>query len=300
MRARVGAAVRRVIRASTWPLRFIERPRSPHRDQQVTIFVGADRYDFAPARLGARHGHVHHGHLRPDAADLAARLERLQMSPAPAQALAIISGFEGGFDAVQTYDRGLFSWGFIQFTATGGLPRLLTEIQAHDRALFDECFGEAGIGVEQLRITVRVGTRTYRGPAATRRLHDEPSLWMPFLHASRLSAIKDRQVKSAVDNYYTAPLRWVVPIGTERVALAELFADHAYARAVICDRSINRGLGHTLAVVRRAVARVKPRTTADASQVLDAIVAQEQAYLPRLRSLEQQLRDATTVTAREG
>lgn len=288
-----------------WPERFAAAwpgPRSPHDNKSVAVFAGARRYEFAPAALGRYRGHVYHGVLRPDAADVGARLARMQLPPDAARPLAIVSSFEGGFDAIQTYDRGKFSWGFIQFALTGGLPRLLDDLKRLAPAIFAEHFVAAGLDVGTGGIVVRRNGRTLTGRRAHDRLHDDPSCWLPFIHASRVSQVQDIQVANAYTYYYAHPLETLVTIGSTTITLGALFADSEHGRTAVCDRAVNRGVGHTTVLFRTAVARSRARHAGDAALVLDCVRVLEAADGARLDAIASQFasRDATIDYARGG
>jgi hypothetical protein len=251
----------------------------------VVITVAGRRFVFEPAALGRYRGHMYRGELRPDAAELALRLERLGLPTGAARAMAVVSGLEGGFDAIQTYDRNRFSWGFIQFGAFGGLPGLLQDIKDAERGLFEEVFLAAGIDVSPGRIQVRHRDGLARGPVAANRLHDDPRLWYPFLLAAQHEAIRDRQVKVAHDQYYSrileAPL--ALPFGT--VTLGALFEGDACGRAILFDRAVQRGVGATVTQLRRAARRARPGSPADAPRLLAAALALEPQYRRRWESV---------------
>jgi len=246
-------------------------PRSPHDNKSVVIFAGPARYEFVPAVMGRYTGHVYYGCLRPEAAEVAERMARLGLPSDPAPALAAISAFEGGFDSIQTYDSGKFAWGFIQFTATGGLPRLLHEIKTSTPDLFDQYFRAFGFDIIEGVITLRVDGRQLDGRAVHDRLHDDPALWTPFLRASLLSPVQDAQVKTAYEFYYAHPLTATVTLDQDEVRLGDLFADSAYGRAVVCDRSVNRGVGHTTALFKKAARRSGARVRTDAQAILQCV-----------------------------
>ena len=242
---------------SWWPRRLDGwlGPRSPHENSSVTLFAGSRRYEFQPAVLGEHHGHIYPGELRPDAAELEERLERLGDPTDPARALATISSFEGGFDTLQTFDRGKLSWGFIQFTANGGLPALLAHLKQAEPATFAECFAAAGLDVDSGgRVTLSEGDRLLTGRAASNRLHDEPSLWRCFLLASEHDRVRDAQVHIAYERFYHHPLQALIPLGDGGVQLGELFAEDEYGRGVVCDRSISTGVGRAVALFAEAFA----------------------------------------------
>jgi hypothetical protein len=269
-------------RLGGWP-----GPRHPHDNRSVVIFAGTDRFEFLPAVSDGYRGHAHHGTLRPDVTDVEACLVRLNLPTGAARALAVISSFEGGFDAIQTWDRGKFAWGFIQFTATGGLPRLLHNLKMNAPAVFDECFVSGGIDVDPGGITIRVNGRTLRGRRAHNRLHDDPSLWRMFLLASRLGPVQDMQVRTAYDTYYAHPLEQVVALRDGRLTLGALFAENEYGRAIVCDRAVNRGVRYALEILRTAARQSDARGVRDAPAVLARVRALERRDGWRLDALAQ-------------
>ena len=274
-----------------WPARLggWPGPRSPHDGKSVVIFAAPHRYEFAPAVLGFHRGHVHHGTMRPDAADIATRLTRMALPTGAARALAIISSFEGGFDAIQTYDRAKFSWGFIQFAATGGLPRLLHDLKTQAPDVFAECFGAAGIDSRDGRLTIRQRGRIVSGRRVHDWLHDDPSLWTPFLRASSRSQVQDVQVMNAYQYYYAHPLKAVVSMAGRDVTLAALFADSECARAVVCDRAVNRGVGHATVLFRTAVRRCDARDAGDVATILASVRDMEAQDAARIDALVHQI-----------
>jgi hypothetical protein len=201
----------------------------------------------------------------------------------------VISSFEGGFDAIQTWDRGKFAWGFIQFTATGGLPRLLHNLKASAPAVFAEYFGAGGIDVDSGQMVIRVKGRTLRGRRAHNRLHDDPSLWRRFLVASRLEPVQDTQVRTAYENYYARPLEQLVAVGGRRVPLGELFASNEHARAVLCDRAVNRGAGYALRLFRQAAARAGATGGGDTPAILAEVRTLEKRDGWRLEALSREI-----------
>lgn len=274
-----------------WPDRWSWNigPLGPHDGKSVVIFVGGARYEFVPITWERYRGHMCAGRLRPDPSDLADRLARLNHPTSAARALATISGFEGGFDSIQTYDRAKFSWGFIQFSATGGLPRLLQNVKLRARDVFDTCFASRGLDVDEARLTVRVGGRTLQGRAVHDRLHDDPSLWTGFLQASRLSEVQDLQVDAAYENYYAFPLTQCVPLGQRDVALGTLFATDEFGKALVCDRAVHRGLAHTIGLFRSAAHQAGAREIEDASAILAYVRTLEADDAARIDTLETEM-----------
>ena len=226
--------------------------------------------------------------MRPDAADVAVRLARTGLPADAARSLAIVSAFEGGFDAIQTYDRAKFSWGFIQFAATGGLPRLLQELKSFAPETFAEFFAAGGIDIDDGQMTIRRDGREYRGRRVHDLLHDDPSLWTPFLKASHVSVVQDIQVSNAYRHYYAHPLKAVVRLGGHDITLGTLLAGSELGRTILFDRAVNRGVGHTTVLFRNAILRCAAHTTNDLPAILDRVRIMEAGHVVRLNTIAQQ------------
>jgi hypothetical protein len=244
------------------------------------------RFAFLPAAYGRYRGHVYRGEPAPDAADLVRRLERLDLPTAAARPLAAVSSFEGGFDSIQTCDHARFCWGFIQFAAFGGLPRLLHGIKTVEPALFERYFHAVGLDVDRGWIVIRRGGGTVRGTVAANLLHDEPRLWRAFLLAAQEPAVRDLQVKAAHDHYYAAILAQALALPFGTVVLGELFAGDEYGRAVLLDRAVQRGLGSTLGLLAAAARRAELRATDDPRRLLAAASALEPGNQGRWQGLK--------------
>ena len=243
-----------VLRPRWWPKswRWSLGPNGNYYEKQVTIFAGGERYEFQPAVWGPYRGHVHHGKLRPDSVWISSSLARLGLPVSCAPVLAAVSRMEGGFDAIQTYDRGKFSWGFVQFSATGGLSALLQKIRNCEPVLYERYFAAAGIDIRNGQIVITKKSKVLRGAAVANQLHDDPDLWKCFLMASQERAIQDVQIQSAYENYYLRILAARITCGEREFVLGELFENHEYGRAVLLDRAIHTGVVQASRLFQRA------------------------------------------------
>lgn len=240
-----------------WPERLMSWPgmRGPHADKEVVLFAAGRRYEFTPAVLRRFSGHVHHGTLRPTTQEVADSLARLGLGTDAARTLATVSRFEGGYDAIQTYDSARFSWGFIQFSAPGGLFHVLAEIKATQPELFASIFSPAGIDVEGWQVTVHRDGRTLVGPRAHDLLHDDPTLWTPFIAAAAIPAVQDAQVKVAHEHYFTRSMQATARADGRDVAFGELFAESEVGRTLLVDRAVRRGPASAIALFGDAMRR---------------------------------------------
>lgn len=131
-----------------------------------------------------------------------------------ARALRFVSQHEGGFDAVNTWDRARFSWGFIQFAGGRGLPPMLAHFKSQSPELFHRHLGQYGVDV----IANREGepTPVYVDPAGGRYLYgdraeqawgDNPLLVSLFIRAGQDPEVQRLQIEAACNLYVRPALR---------------------------------------------------------------------------------------------
>ena len=132
-----------------------------------------------------------------------------------------VSTQEGGFEAVNTYDTGYISVGFIQFASgadgTGSLASVLSEMKTSYAADFATYFHNLGIDVDAVGLTV-VDPQTgniLRGSAAVRKVMDDKRLTAVFQRAGTDSrSFQAAQVKRAKAQYYLASQSFTVTQAT--------------------------------------------------------------------------------------
>lgn len=247
------------------------------------IFVTAlgQRCEFKSATYKGNSGHVYYGSLRPDADTIQQELERLGLPSEDARILAAVSGHEGGFDTIQTYDSAKFTWGFIQFAGTGGLHNVMTNIKAQAPNEFQEYFGIYGIDVADGKVIVHKDGQVLDGQNALNELHDNPELWGGFLRASQDPTIQTLQVKTAYDSYYQPIMNEQVSLGGQTYTLGELFKDNDYGRAMLFDRAVQRGVGGAHKLFTQAIAQSGANSPDDLQAILNAAKALEPDYAGR-------------------
>jgi peptidoglycan endopeptidase LytF len=237
----------------------------------VTIFVAGRVHTMQPATHGRYRGHRFDGVLRPNGAELAAMLEQQGLDPARGALFAAVSALEGGFDALQTYDRARFSWGFIQFAATGGLPALMMRIRAQAPAEYERYFQSAGLDAVPGRLVVSSGSKHWRGWHAVTRLHDDPALWKPFLQAAHDPAVQAVQVRAAFEHYLVPVLRSTVTINGTVHELGSLLSNEPMGEPALFDHAVHRGLTYTGRLFQHAAQQVggDPATLLNAARRLE-------------------------------
>lgn len=133
-----------------------------------------------------------------------------------AKALRQASHHEGNFDAVNTYDRAVVSWGFIQFAGGNrSLEYLFARIKHEKPATWQQRFAQYGIDVEYrtnqageiIQNTCRVVVHnpdddtTYRGMDAEYQLQTNVRYSGVLMQAAHDPVCQDMQIAVAVSNY---------------------------------------------------------------------------------------------------
>lgn len=172
-------------------------------------------------------------------------------------ALKYVSGHEGGFDAINTWDSARFSWGFIQFAGGRGLPPLLAHMKERNPQRFAELLGRYGVGVqsdakgnpEPIYVDPASG-KVLRGDAAEQAYGDDPLVIAAFIRAARFPEIKQLQIEAAIENYVSPALEMT----WRDVPLGQVFKTPK-SLALLIDRKVHEGNTRRF---RRALDRVCP------------------------------------------
>jgi len=199
-----------------------------------------------------------------------------------------VSTQEGGFEAVNTYDTGFISIGFIQFISgsdgTGSLAGVLREMKASNAADFGTYFHSMGIDVDAVGLTVvnPADGAILRGAAAVRAVMDDKRLTAVFQRAGTDSrAFQAAQVKRAQNQYYLAPQSFTVTQGSVTISghYEDVLTSEA-GKTALMDRAVQRGVGNAQTTFRTAC---KAAITANPSiHTLADLAAHEIEIIPAL------------------
>ncbi|MBC8139456.1 MAG: hypothetical protein H8F28_26560 [Fibrella sp.] len=159
--------------------------------------------------------------------------------------LQAVSQYEGGFEAINTYDTGFVSIGFIQFITavdgTGSLAEVLLRYKTDDPAGFQNDFRRFGIDVSPNSVLVCVnaatGTET-RGAEAVRQVIDDKRLTAVFERAAAFDGFRLAQVAVARSHYW--PGDDTFPVGSGMVRVGDVIRSEA-GMATLMDKKVNRG-----------------------------------------------------------
>lgn len=137
--------------------------------------------------------------------------------------LQAVSALEGGFEAINTYDTGFVSIGFIQFTTgengTGSLSSVLLRHKNDDPKDFQANFRRFGLDVasDPAPTIVAVDPSSgieLRGPDAVRAIINDKRLTAVFERAGSTEAFRKAQVRVARSQYWPGDDSFPVPIAT--------------------------------------------------------------------------------------
>jgi peptidoglycan endopeptidase LytF len=196
-----------------------------------------------------------------------------------ALALKYISSHEGNFDAINTYDKAHFSWGFIQFAGKGGgtngpLGAVIATMKTRQPQLFAAFFQKIGIDVDVIMRGNQIhdgnlkifdihainGRFETEGEDAERALRADKQLYGAFIRAAYHPEFCKAQIERAVIGYVRPALTIRTDINTGRLQLSGVPLNHIISSAMGCglivDLTVNQWINRTRDVFRSAIERV--------------------------------------------
>ena len=175
--------------------------------------------------------------------------------------LQYIAKNEGCFDAVNSYDKAIFSFGFIQFTGglTSGsmLTGVLQRFKTRDEYAFNECFTNYGMNVQDNKVpTFQVETLSgiKEGDAAYLEVANDMQLTTAFIASGFKRNMIRSQVEIALEEYLLKALSSTQLIfinGTNYTLNQIIKTQGGFALRV--DLCVNRGLGGSILVLKKAI-----------------------------------------------
>ncbi len=234
-----------------------------------------------------------------------ATIQSLGVTPQHAAALQYVSTHEGGFDAINSYDKAIFSYGFIQFAggiAQGSsLSRLLAGMKTNVPGLFNRIFQRVGIDVSGNIVSVRnEAGATLTGDDAFTYIQRTITLYGAFIQAGFEPQLMREQIRLANDMYVQPALNFKldVTLGGLRITVPRLRDVLQSEGALTCviALAINKGSGGMSRMVSQAMATVATQRGANSLAALQAL--DERAIFQTLMS--QQATDTRTVQRVQG
>lgn len=242
--------------------------------------------------------------------------ESVGLSKQLAEALEFVSKNEGKFDAINSYDKAAFSFGFIQFagqTGGGTFPHMMALIKDRNPSLFEEAFGRFGIDVEYTyrndkydpakMVVFTPDGKRYEGTDAEKYIRADKILHGIFVRAGQNIEVAKLQVLAAVQEYVKPALRARISLNANGVVVNREpvtdFINSAGGITVLIDLAVNQGLTGALRIFAPAIEQVARQTgitslaalkNIDEKRVIQTIVAN--ATDSRVKSRPQKVLDA--------
>lgn len=218
--------------------------------------------------------------LSPQERDRLYRLARLNMSVQ--RVMNAVSGLEGGFDSINTYDTGYVSAGFIQFACLGegggSLGELLATCKANDPFGFEADFRSKGIDVEGTKLVAMDLTsgQPQTGPDAAMTIINDKRLTSIFVRAGRVSDLyRVQQLRTAFARFYPADDRLTLKFAgqTWNTTVAQVIQSEV-GIATLMDRKVNTGnLGNLAPILNQIAERNKCEEPADLAKFESEVIA---------------------------
>ncbi len=167
-------------------------------------------------------------------------------TPFERRVLQAVSRYEGGFEAINTYDTGFVSVGFLQFITavdgTGSLAEVLQTYKTADPVGFEGDFRRFGIDVAAAPTVLTcvdpvTGVET-RGADAVRCVISDKRLTAVFERAAAFGGFRLAQLAVARSRYY--PAEDVFVVGSASVRVGDIIKSEA-GMATLMDKKVNRG-----------------------------------------------------------
>jgi peptidoglycan endopeptidase LytF len=199
------------------------------------------------------------------------------LEPHIVKTLKLISKHEGNLDALNTYDKAFFSFGFIQFAGSsvkGAFPDLVAAMKYYEPTAFKEIFEPIGIDVDfQVRnnrpqnavvkffdLYSRTGKFELSGVEAEKAMRDDPEALAAFIMAGYHPKLAAIQVRQAVLGYLQPAMgiRININLGmfqVERLLLTDIIRSHM-GRAVIIDLTVNQWITNVANLFSEAIHRI--------------------------------------------
>lgn len=192
-------------------------------------------------------------------------IQSVGLTPKQAVALRYVSTHEGGFDAINSFDKAIFSYGFIQFAGAAAvgasLNRVMASMKANAPTLFNRIFQRVGIDSASGQTTVRNETgATLTGDNAWLYIQRNLPLYGAFIQAGFEPQLIREQLRMANELYVQPALNFKLDLNVAGIRivvprLRDILTSEA-ALTIVIALSINQGNGGMSRIVADAVARV--------------------------------------------
>ena len=226
-------------------------------------------------------------------ADVDSQLKKSGISEDRQKILASISGLEGTFSKVNTWDIGRVSWGFTQWTlgksGNGTLADFMRGLKKSDPAMYEKHFGQYGLDMDDKGVVLTRGDGTVlKGVAAAEAIRTDVKLAAIFMAAGAVPEMQQAQIKFANQGKISDLRNQAVKVTGKDAKGAPVKAQlqlkdvltSEYGNAIMTDLAVNAGSGG-----RKAAAALKKYVSdngLDPAKVKDWAANAEKAIIASL------------------
>ncbi|MEQ1746101.1 MAG: LysM peptidoglycan-binding domain-containing protein [Saprospiraceae bacterium] len=209
------------------------------------------------------------------------RVASVGLTPEQAAALEYVSSHEGKYDAINSYDGGIFSFGCVQFVGAaehgGSLNRVLASMKVNAPARFAQVFQQVGIDSAAGTTTVRDEFGTlHTGDAAWLYIQKTVPLYGAFVRAGFDADLVLEQLRTANDLYVQPALNFRLNLTINGIKitvprLRDILSSQGLLTALIAI-AINRGtgaMGRLVSEIVTTLATTQKITSPEALRQLD-------------------------------
>ncbi len=237
-------------------------PGTSLREDATAVYLGLTLLDGTPleARLIKQLGGFRYGGKSSVQLTMW-ELQGVGVSPSVYEALQFCKKVEGHYDAINTYDSGVFSYGFIQFAASqNSLDRLMVSMAQNTPQAFQQTFVRAGMGVSGGVLSLQTPQGWLSGGGAWQFLRDKPTYLVPFIQAGFERSLVLEQYRIANELYalptLNANLRVIFANGSSgNVPVGTVF-NEGKSQSLVVSMGVNLGVGGMGRVVSEVVTRL--------------------------------------------
>lgn len=133
-----------------------------------------------------------------------AAIAAVGLTPQVFNALQFCKKVEGNYDAINTYDVGIFSYGFIQFAAKFSLNPLLQSMKTHAPFPYQQTFERAGILINNGKVSVASAPSIQDQGQVWEYIKSQSDLFVPFIQAGFVPEL-------VVEQYRVANALYAIP-----------------------------------------------------------------------------------------
>ncbi|GAB4494007.1 MAG: hypothetical protein OHK0019_19230 [Saprospiraceae bacterium] len=235
-----------------------------------------------------------------------ATIQSVGLTLAQAKALQYVSTHEGCFDAINSYDKAIFSYGFIQFAGAAAvgasLNRVLASMEANAPTAFQNIFKRVGIDTEgtgKFAVVTVLDENGYKrsGDDAWLYIQRNVPLYGAFIQAGYEPSLVREQLRMANELYVQPALNFKlnVTVGGINISvprLSDILTSEA-SMTIVVALAINQGNGGMSRIVADAVSRVATQRRLNSLGALQQINEREVFETVVANTADPRVRDRT-------